>query len=411
MGVAGALALTGCADASSGGGGGGGEGLEWGATKAEFQAAFADVSPMTLNTQSTAPKGSITGRNLEQYFDSITEWSDGKIKFDVVYSNAIAPPAEVDDALNDGRLDLGQVLPIYEPKEYPKNAAFVESTFMSDQSVVTGALQSNAWPLEVAYQTPELVQEFADHGMQLLMPQYNSGPNALLCSKPRNSLDTLKGAQSASGGQAQTAQLKALGVTAVSVPYTEQFESLERGVVDCSVSSLTVAALGGFIPAAPQVVIDPEAGFALAPGSMAMSMSVWETLPLIAQQLFYDRLDVFLKGNIEKIWDNTVEAGSQVAAAGGSFGIFSDDARAKMDETNAALLQELAKNTALSDGPKFVSDVQASTQKWSDIVAELGYANEVDFNGFPTWYTPGKIDLDPYVNKVYEEIFLPQRPS
>ena len=194
--VVAALALAGCAETSAGtGGNGGGEGVEYGAGKADFQAAFKDVEPIKLTTQSPAPKGSITGKNVEDYLNAVTDWSGGKITFDVQYANAVAPPAETDDALVDGRLDLAQVLPIYEPSEYPANAALVEATFVSDQSAVAGTLQSNAWPNEVAFDTPEILQEYGDKGIKLMVPQYNSGVNVLFCAEPRRDLESLQGMQ------------------------------------------------------------------------------------------------------------------------------------------------------------------------------------------------------------------------
>ncbi|MFD0658774.1 type 2 periplasmic-binding domain-containing protein [Thermocatellispora tengchongensis] len=248
--------------------------------------------------------------------------------------------------------------------------------------------------------------------MKMLLPVYNSGPNALFCNSARRDLAQLKGAQIAAGGQAQTKEIGALGAAAASIPYTELFESLERGVVSCSMSSLTVAVLGGFIPAAPHVLLDPDAGFALAPGAMAMSTTTWESLPLVAKQLFYDRLDVFVKGNIEdKIWPNTVEAVKQVKKANGSVETFSDDARAAVKKANDGILQELRSNTAVGDGDAFVDAVQAASARWLTLIKDLGYENETDYNGFADWYTAGKVDLDPYVNKLFEEIFLKQRPA
>ncbi|GAA2853211.1 hypothetical protein GCM10010517_11030 [Streptosporangium fragile] len=414
IGLAGALTLAGCAEGEADRAeSGSGKGVAYGATIEQYKAAFADVSPITLHTQTPAPKGSATGKNVEDYLNAITEWSDGKIKFDVAYANAVAPPAEIDNALQDGRLDLGQVLPIYEPTDYPANAALIETSFVSDQSVVVGALQSNAWPLEVAAATPAITKEFEDRGMKLLMPLYNSGSNALFCNSKRRDLAALKGAQIAAGGQAQSKEIAALGGSAASVPYTELFESLERGVVSCSVSSLTVGVLGGFIPAAPHVVVDPAAGFALAPGAMAVSKAAWDKLPLAGQQLFYDRLDVFIKGNIQdKIWPNIVEASKQVGKAGGSIDTFADDARAAIQQANAKLLDDLRANKAVGDGNAFVDRVKSASDKWlKTIQNDLGYKNETDYNGFGTWYTPGKVNLDPYVKKVYEEIFLPRRPD
>ena len=329
----------------------------------------------------------------------------------MAYSNGIAPPTEVDDALRDGRLDLGQVLPLYEPTEYPANAALIEAGFISNQSAVVGTLQSNSWPNEVAFDTPEIEQEFTDHGMKMLVPIYNSGVNALFCGEEKNTLSTINGSQVAVGGVAQGTQIESLGGTSASVPYTELFESLERGVVDCSVSSLTVGVLGGFIPAAPNVVVDPEAGFALAPGAMAMSQTTWDSLPLVAQQLFWDKIDLFMASNVtDKIWPNTADAVSQAHEAGGSVQTFDDEARETLQGANEGLLDALRGTEAL-DGDALVDGAQESAEKWQGIVEELGYEDEVDYDGFDEWYNPDELDAEEWAQRLMEDVFNEHRPS
>ncbi|TSD64336.1 C4-dicarboxylate ABC transporter substrate-binding protein [Aeromicrobium piscarium] len=411
--VAGVVTLSACAEQGGSGGSGGGEGLDPGASKEDYIAAFESVDPITIRTQSPAPKGSATGKNIEDYLASIEEWSDGKISFDIAYANAVADPAEIDDALNDGRLDLGQVLPIYEPSEYPATVALIETGFISHQSPVVGALQSNAWPNEVAFDTPEILQEWDDHGLVPLVPIYNSGSNGLFCSQERNSLSSISGQAIGSGGSAQSKQIESLGGSPASIAYTELYESLERGVVGCTVSSPTVAVLGGYLSEAPNVVIDDQAGFALAPGGMAFSKATWETLPLVAQQLFWDRLDVFIGGNISsKIWPNTVEAAATVTEAGGSFTTFDDEARAAMQEANEGLLDSVRQASALDDANAFVDGAQESADRWFEIVTdELGYTDEVGYEDFDTWYSEDAIDIDAFLQKLLDDTFAEHRPS
>jgi TRAP-type C4-dicarboxylate transport system substrate-binding protein len=407
-----AAALAGCAE-EGGGASTGGAGVEYGASKAEYQKAFENIEPVELRTQTPAPKGAVTGRNVEAYLNAITDWSGGKITFDVAYANAVAAPGENDDALVDGRLDLAQVLPLYEPSEYPANAALVEATFVSDQSAVAGTLQSNAWPNEVAFDTPEVLREWEDQGIKLMVPQYNSGVNVLFCREPKRDLAALRGMESASGGQAQSAEIEALGGSAVSVPYPELYESLQRGVVDCTVSSLTVGVLGGFIKTAPQLTVDPAAGFAMAPGGMAISQSTWDSLPLVAQQLMWDRMDVFLTSNIEeKIWPNTADAVRQAKVAGGSVEPFASDAQQAIQRANDGLLEKLGGTDAVADPTAFTTAIEESADRWLAAVEEVGIAEaDVPYREFDTWYTDGKVDVDAYVKRVYEEIFLPHRPS
>ncbi|GAA2448848.1 hypothetical protein GCM10010191_77900 [Actinomadura vinacea] len=392
--------------------GGDGPSVPYGATKEQYRAAFADLPPLRLNTQSPSPKGSPSGKNVEDYLKAITDWSGGKITFEVAYANAIAPPAEIDDALLDGRLDLGQILPIYEPSEYPASAALVKSSFVSNQAPLAGTLQSNAWPNEVAFRNPEIRAEYKRRGIVPIVPQYDSGANALFCREPRRDMAGLKGMVSAAGGQAQAAEIESLGGSAVTVPYTELFEGLQRGTVDCSVSSLTVGVLGGFIPSAPHITVDPAAGLALAPGGMAISQDAWNGLPKAARQLMWDRLDIFLASNIrDKIWPNIVKAVTIAKKSGGSVQPLAPDARAAIARANAGLLRDLRRDKTFADPEAFVRDVQGTSGAWLKTARGFSPAGDVAYADFDRWYKPGKVDLNAYVNTLYKQVFLPHRPS
>lgn len=407
----GGSALAGCAE-SGGANSGGGDGIDAGASMEDYQAAFEDLSEITLLTQTPAPKGSVTGLPMEKYFEAVEEWSGGKITFDISYSNAVAEPGEADDALTDGRLDIASVLPIYDPSEYPANAALIEAGFISDQSAIDGVLTSNAWPNQVAFENDEILQEFEDHGMVPMVPIYNSGANALFCSETRASLDDIKGTSVGSGGQAQSAQVESLGGTPSSIPYTELYESLQRGVVDCTVSSPTVAVLGGFLEAAPFVTIDPDAGFALAPGALAFSQTTWDSLPLVAQQLLWDRLDVFVGSNIEdKIFVNNAQMATDVEKFGGSVQPFDEEAASALRGQNEELLAQLAETDAVADGEAFVQAMQDANAEWNETVDGYGF-EDVGYAEFGTWFAENKdtVDLTDYTAAVME-ILSAHRPS
>jgi TRAP-type C4-dicarboxylate transport system substrate-binding protein len=405
------IATSSCAEEGSASGGG--QSVEAGADLETYRAAFADVQPIELHAQTSAPKGSVTSQKFEDYYAAVTEWSDGKITFDVSYSNAVAGPEEVDDALADGRLDVASATPLYEPQEYPANGALNDLSFLGDQDPVNGILEAHAWSLQAANDTDAIYEEFEDNGVKLLLPYYNGGSVGLFCGSEFSGLDDMRGAQSATSSVTQSEQVESLGATPVSIAYTEVFESLERSVVDCTTSSLQVSALGGFIPAAPHVMIDPEVGFGLSPGTIAYSLATWESLPLPAQQLLYDRLDVFLQSSIKGVWENSRIALGQIEEEGGAVRALPDDARAAMEVRNAELVENVRQDDSIADGDGFVDAVEAAVEDWrTTVVDELPYGDDVGYDDFVEWYdAQGDIDLAPYTDLVFERILSERRPG
>ncbi len=407
-----AATLAGCAESGSGGDQSGGDGVDFGATKADYAEALADIDPITIKAQTPSPKGSLTGAKFEGYMEAVEEWSDGKITFDIAYSNAVAPPTEVDDALRDGRLDMGSVVLAYEPQDYPANALLAEATFAGDQGAFVGLMQSNTWWLDVGYNTPEIFDELATNGATMLMPAFNSGLIALNCAKPVRSLADFKGLQVINGTAGQAHTLEKLGATPISMAYPEIFESLQRGVADCSMNSLLVNQLGGFTSEVPYSTIDSGAGFASGPGGLAFSSASWDSYPLVVQQLLFDRLDAFMVSNFESVWQVTSEVTTAQQEAGGSIAEYDEDAQAAIAQVNADRLDEMRSTKAVADGDAWIDYLESSVAEWNELITgELGYGEEIPYDDFAAFYAEEKPDLQPLVDEVFERILLEHRPS
>lgn len=61
-----------------------GEGAEYGATKAEFQEALADMTPVTLKYQAGSSASGHAAKREQAFADAVEEWSGGKVTLEVV---------------------------------------------------------------------------------------------------------------------------------------------------------------------------------------------------------------------------------------------------------------------------------------------------------------------------------------
>ena len=224
-----AAVLVGCAE-GGGGAQSGGAGLPYGSSKADYQAAFADIEPIEIVFQSSSAKGALSGRKFEDYAAAVTDWSGGKVTFDMQYSNSVAPATEVDNALADGRLDMGSPLPVYEPSEYPANDAYISSMVLGSQTPVAGLLQTQGWISEVGYQSEDVVGELEGNGMHVLLPAFSAGSTGLLCSDKRDTQEAIAGAQVGITSTSQGEQVKALGLLN---PVRDRLSGVWRN--DCSI--------------------------------------------------------------------------------------------------------------------------------------------------------------------------------
>ena len=139
--TAGLVVLAGCSSSGGDGdaGGSAGEGplhagLPWGSSAEEFAAAVADMDPVHLTVQSSAPsEASTRAWSTIEFKNRVEEYSGGKIEVEIVYANAISSLIDNDDAVVDGRLDMTSIVPLYEPSKYPVNA------LLSEMSLVRGS--------------------------------------------------------------------------------------------------------------------------------------------------------------------------------------------------------------------------------------------------------------------------------
>lgn len=407
-----ALTLAACGSGSGGSskddaGGSGGKGVAATATKEEWVKAFESIDPVTIRTQSSAPKGSPSGRDWEAFMSHITEYSGGKVTFDIGFANAYAPPAEMTAALSDGRLDMGQVVPQYSAKELPKANAVVALGVLSDQSVVSGTVTSNVWPLEAAFKSG-VDEEFDKLDMKMLIPYYNTGAGSLFCKEPHTDLAKLKGTVVAASGAKQSEQLRSLGASPTSIVFTEFYESLQRGAVDCAQTTATAGLQVGLGEIASNIVIDDKAGFIPGAGSIAFSKDTWNDMPLEAQQLVWDSIPIFLTGNLNKIWGNYGLLNAAATKAGGKITPFSDDARGVMENSASTISDQVAKDS----GAEIVDEAKSAKAKWDKAAADAGITNDTDYSGLDAWVKAGKNQaaLDFVAKQVYTAIYAPLRP-
>src|SRR5699024_3401917 len=167
--------------------------------------------------------------NGHRFKEYVEERSDGKITVDVVWGQAIAGYAEIDDALADGRVDVSYALPIYNPTEHPEFNALATATAGMPNSPVLGEMVGNAAVVDMAWNSEELLATYEEQGLTPLTPMISTGSYLSVCGEEGTSLDDYDGRQIRVASVAHEQQVSELGGSPVSMEYVEVFEALQRG--------------------------------------------------------------------------------------------------------------------------------------------------------------------------------------
>ena len=277
-----------------------------------------------------------------------------------------------------------------------------------------GLLQLIGWSLDASSASDQVKSEFEDIGLHALIPVYSLGPDALFCTEPRSTLEDFDGATARMGARFHSAQFEALGLESVSLDLSELFEALQRGVADCTVANPMTASLTGTFEIAPHAGLAPSAGFGSGVGGMVINTDVWDELPLPAQQLIHDRLDVFIKQQIVSTLSAVVEAVVSTKENGGGLKLFGDDVASVLEETNAKMIEANRQEIkGVDDSEQFVDDALTKMDEWLEVVTtDLGFDPEMTPEEFVAWYEDQEDDVfDEFVARVFTDAMSEHRPS
>ena len=147
-------------------------------------------------------------------------------------------------------------------------------------------LVANAVASELAWNSPDLLAEYEDAGLVPLIPAYGGGYYGM-CSDPGSSAADWKCRQVRIASNAQSSQVEAIGSVPTSMEYTELYEAMQRGTVDCTTMQLNTAAIAGLFEVAPNLSYTDDVSFTRALSATLGGLN-FSKLPLAYQQIVFD---------------------------------------------------------------------------------------------------------------------------
>lgn len=396
-----ALALSGCAGSagSSGGGQSGGEGYEYGASQEEINEVIEDLDPVTLSFQVGGPSAdSISGKRSLDFVEYVEERSNGKITLEPIWSMAAAGYPDAIDAVADGRVDISYHLVSYEPQRFPEASAIGTALGAVPYSPMVGEMVANAVGMEIGWADEALIERYESEGVTVLSPILANGAYSLNCNSEITTAQALKGKQVRAGSADQSAAIEHFGAVPTSLEFTEAFEALQRGTVDCDLSPMSAKEISGIYQAAPHLAYSTEANFPrFSAGYFAGP--AFNELPLAYQQIIFDAGGQTLSGSAQSYVDSNAVHVEDLKSVDGTIAEFDHEFQTEM----AAFLEDVtAKHVADGSLPEDITDqITAATEKWTKRVADLGYEDGGTMEDMPEWYSL-EDDWSDYAKDVYE---------
>ena len=405
-----ALVLTACAGSAGGSTSGGeaGDGFDYGASDEEVAAALEDLEPVTITYQVPATSQDSPQAPLGTEFkEAVEERSGGKITVDLAWNQSIATYDEIHDALADGRVDMAFTLPSYDPAQFPAFNALNNMLGGDPSSPMVGEILANIVAADVAWGTPQILEEYEAIGVTPLVPVMASGNYYSICTDPVPDLEDWQGLQVRVGSPAANDMVEHVGGTPVSIAGVEAYEALQRGTIDCTLAVLSDVVQGGFFEVAPHLGYPTETSFPRVAGAILTGSTV-DSLPLAYQQILFDGFDAYFHGGMVSTVGSKVDAIELANEGDGSI----DEASTALQDEIWSFAEETRGEVAESGiiGEDIQERLDASRETWQAKIEELGYEETGEFADFDQWYDEST-DYRPIAQALLEETMLEHRPG
>ena len=182
--------------------------------------AQAEEKVIKLRYASLLPPVHPMSKIMEQWCKEVEKRTDGRVKITYFPGNTLTPPTQTYDSVVNGIADIGYSLPAYSPGRFQLSEVLTLPLGFTSGAQATMAVNE--------YYKKFHPKEFDDTKVMYFM---GSGPGLFFTRKVIASTDGLKGLRLKAN--AENAEIvKALGGAPVTMPITETYDALQKGLLE-----------------------------------------------------------------------------------------------------------------------------------------------------------------------------------
>ena len=280
-----------------------------------------------------SPKHTMQTQVLQPWAKKITEATKGRVKFSFFAGGALGKMPDHYSLAEKGLADIVYILQDYTPGRFPLTTVW-EIPFM-----VPSATKTSVAMWKLYEQFPEFQKEYDK--VKPLALFCHPGGDFHMVKKPIKTLEDFKGVKMRTANPSVTKALKMLGAVPVTMPVTETYTALERGVVDGTVLPWE----GIFIfKLADLVKYATPTSFYTMTMAFLMNKAKWDSLPDDIKKIMEPEIGLSLSQWAGKVYDDTNEPMKQRCLAKGEKVVDMDPAvLAKLKEVTSPLRAEWVK--------------------------------------------------------------------
>jgi TRAP-type C4-dicarboxylate transport system substrate-binding protein len=209
----------------------------------------------------------------------VEERTGGKVKIVPYFAETLAKGSEIYNAVSQGLADMGEVSTSHSPGRFRLTDFFSIPGLQIKDNIAASRLH---WDL--IQKVPEFAAQYADT-KPITAFAYGGNANVVMSKQPVHTLEDLKGKKiNVYGGSIGVDTAKALGFTPMHMNIPDVYLSVEKGVLDGVISSVSLIKSRKFGEIMKHYTFGPSLGG--APFLIIMNKGTWKKLPPDVQKVF-----------------------------------------------------------------------------------------------------------------------------
>ena len=305
--------------------------------------------------------------SMEPWMEKVEELTDGKVQFETFVGGELVNVPDEADAVLNGTIDVGLLLPIYEPDQYPMAEVTMLPLSHSDTYIA-----SNAWrkliESEIELADGKTYYDFQFDQFKVFPVSATQEYSISTTGKEFNSVDDIVGTSLRTPSRIHEIYAEKTGINSITIAAVEMYDAMSRGAFDGSFYSIADWSGYGFQDLFKYTLIGINFGHFNA--LIGMKKETWESLPEDVQQAMEQAYEeIFIPGADE--WVNRAEVTiEENEAEGGKFVDFATLDQSVQDHFNKGIEETWIEYAELleKDGLPGYELIKL----WRDIIIEEG---------------------------------------
>ncbi|WP_372044791.1 C4-dicarboxylate TRAP transporter substrate-binding protein [Tistrella bauzanensis] len=186
----------------------------------------AAAAGQTLTYSDYGTERGVQGIALTKFAEQLQDMTDGDLKLRITFGGALIALRDVLRGVGDGVADMGTVVAVSTPIELFNFRVGDLPMGSSDPWVGMKVMQ------ELAATNETIKREFAAQNVRLIA-NFTTTAVVLICTEPVKTLADLNG-RKVRANPPHSLAFEAFGAIPVSVAFTDVYQSLDRGLIDCA---------------------------------------------------------------------------------------------------------------------------------------------------------------------------------